>query len=595
MSDTSTANCLPARLGWLACLMGAALALVFSAPIAAASIVDQAAQQAEQVQRDQAEQARRQQLEDRLERDQAPVGELPQAPTPEGSDPASTCIQIDRITIEGITLLSQPSVSALTHPYYGKCLGLAELNDILKQVTFLYVESGFITSRAYLPEQDLSDGNLQIVVVEGSLRGIIMDGEPASYHSQIATAFPGLVGKPVNLRDTEQGLDQINRLKSRAATTELSPGEELGDTTLLVAVERTKPWSITLGANNLGGQSTGEYQSKIDISFDDLLGLNEQWSFGYQRSMGKHPLWFSEQRPNSDTFSGGVSVPFGYWTFGLNGSWNEYRSEIQGNAARINTSGRSRSLEFDASRVIHRDQVSKTTVTGSLSWKSTESYILGSLVEVSSRNLSVANLGLSHSRQLLGGQLSVSGTYSRGLAILGAFDDASAAPGSPKGQFNKFSTNLSYVKPFELGQFAAVYNGSVSGQWSPDLMFGSEQMSLGGLSSVRGVRESLLSGNNAVTMRNELSLRFPDIPNAELAQVLGRFEPYVALDIGHVFEQADHGIAGGTLSGFAVGLRNSQGALNFDLSYSDLISAPAALTSVTDQAGVYYARMSLSF
>lgn len=588
-------------MGWarrscrLALIGAAVLVLLVANPVTAQTPLEQAARQAEQVQRDQAEQARRQELEDRLARDLAPLGEMPQRPVAEARNDVAACVAIERISIEGITLLAPDLVSELTRQYDGQCLGLAELNDILKQVTFLYVERGFITSRAYLPEQDLSDGDLQIVVVEGNLSGIIMDGEPAAHHSQILTAFPGLVGKPVNLRDAEQGLDQINRLKSRSATTEMSPGEEVGDTILLVTTEHGKPWNITIGSNNLGGQSTGEYQSKIDITFDDLIGLNEQWSLGYQRSMGRHPLWFSQDRPNSDTYSGGVSVPFGYWTFGLNGSWNEYLSEIVGNVARIETSGRTRTIDFDASRVVFRDQVSKTTMSAGLSWKSTESYILGSLVEVSSRNLSVANLGLSHSRQLMGGQLSVSGTYSRGLPILGAFDDAAAAPGSPRGQFNKFSGSLTFVKPFELGQLTAIYNGSVSGQWSPDLLFGSEQMSLGGLSSVRGVRESLLAGNNALTARNELSLQFPELPNADLANFLGRFEPYAALDVGQVFEQTEHDIAGGMLAGYAVGLRNSQGALNFDFSYSDLISAPAALTSATDQPGVYYARMSLSF
>lgn len=595
MRGWESATAVLQNLRGLVLVTAPALVLLLANPTAAQTLVDQAARQADQVQRDQAEQARGQELEDRLARDLAPAGEMPQPPVAEARDGGAACVAIERISIEGISLLSPALVSALTEQYYGQCLGLAELNDILKQVTFLYVERGFITSRAYLPEQDLSHGNLQIVVVEGNLRGIIMDGEPAAHQSQILTAFPGLVGKPVNLRDTEQGLDQINRLKSRSATTEMSPGEDVGDTLLMVTTQRAKPWNITIGSNNLGGQSTGEYQSKVDITLDDLIGLNEQWSLGYQRSMGKHPLWLSQDRPNSDTYSGGVSVPFGYWTFDLNGSWNEYLSEIIGNAARIETSGRSRTIDFDASRVVFRDQVSKTTASAGLSWKSTESYILGSLVEVSSRNLSVANLGLSHSRQVMGGQLSVSGTYSRGLPILGAFNDDDAAPGSPKGQFNKFSTSLTFVKPFELGQLTAVYNGSMSGQWSPDLLFGSEQMSLGGLSSVRGVRESLLAGNNALTARNELSLQFPELPNADLANLLGRFEPYAALDVGQVFEQAEHGITGGMLAGYAVGLRNSQGALNFDFSYSDLISAPVALTSATDQQGVYYARMSLSF
>ena len=131
-------------------------------------------------------------------------------------------------------------------------------------------------------------------------------------------------------------------------------------------------------------------------------------------------------------------------------------------------------------------------------------------------------------------------------------NDDQAPPDSPKGQFSKWDFWLNFTRPFEFaGLVPATYDGSVSGQWSDDLLFGSEQMSLGGYSSVRGVRAAQLFGNRAVMMRNEWSVQWSR--PGEIASVL---EPYVGFDCGAVFAQAAFGVEGDTLCGATLGLRN---------------------------------------
>ncbi|WP_459203379.1 POTRA domain-containing protein, partial [Pseudomonas fragariae (ex Marin et al. 2024)] len=40
---------------------------------------------------------------------------------------------------------------------------------MLKVITDHYLEKGLVTTRAYLPQQDLSTGDLQVLVIEGKL------------------------------------------------------------------------------------------------------------------------------------------------------------------------------------------------------------------------------------------------------------------------------------------------------------------------------------------------------------------------------------------------------------------------------------------
>lgn len=146
----------------------------------------------------------------------------------------SRCFPIKDIELKGADSLSATDRVRLLKPYIGQCLGVTQLNGLLKVITDYYIDKGMVTSRAYLPQQDLSSGHLSVLVVEGKLEG--MKGAQGSNLSEreLAMAFPGKVGEQLNLREIEQLVDQLNRLPSKQAQMELAPGSEVGGSEVLV-------------------------------------------------------------------------------------------------------------------------------------------------------------------------------------------------------------------------------------------------------------------------------------------------------------------------------------------------------------------------
>lgn len=354
---------------------------------------------------------------------------------------------------------------------------------------------------------------------------------------------------------------------------------------------------LTFSSDNLGAKATGIYQTRVSLSFDDLLGINDQWSFSYQRSMNGGPYHFSGKRPNSDTITGSFSIPYGYWTVGFDSSWSQYHSSIKGIFSDIMTSGKSLSLTPWISRVIDRDQEGKTWITGRLTWKYSDNFIMGSRVDVSSRKLALATLALDHSRKWMGGELSAHIGFHKGLAILGAYDDKEqdiSTKNAPKGQFSKLSFSLGYVRPFSLKQYNFRYNTLLSGQLSPDPLFSSEQLSLGGSSSVRGVREAVYYGNNGVFWRNELSLLLPGFSSKMGRRFMSQFAPYMALDLGMIANAPLRNSFGGSLVGATLGFHASGEILDMDLSYSNILiqSTPREQGNAT---GLFQVRTLLRF
>lgn len=521
--------------------------------------------------RRQAEQNRQQRLDSlraaTLRGAQSGTATADQAP----ASASGPCFSVDNVAVDGVSLLQPGAINRVTAAYHGKCIGLADINALMKQLTLLYVEAGYIAARLYVPEQDIAaTRTLHLVAAEGTLSDIYINGQPARQPGEVATAFPGMKGRAVNIRDVEQGIDQLNRLTSNNAKTNMLPGSAPGDTILNVENKPDQPWHFSASVSNLGQQNTGYVKSALGLRMDGLAGINDLLALNYEHS-GRDRNFSQSDVGSGNSISGTYSIPYGYWTFTLNGSYYRYDSLIAGNFSDIETAGDSSQFGFSIDRVIGRDKDSITTLNSGLNYKETNNFLMGNLIEVGSRQYSVANLGISHSRRFADSMWVFDLNYSQGLGIFGAVEKGDPAAGEAEPQFSKFNATVNVSKPFALGGQNFLLGSMLNGQYSPDNLLGAEQVSFGGVSTVRGSRESLIFGNNGLFSRNELTWRtMPWAQSETLRKRLGEVRPYLAIDYGHVFAQQRFGIAGGDVAGWTVGTRLAGGSIGADIGYSRL-------------------------
>lgn len=219
------------------------------------------------------------------------------------------CFTIRTITLKGADSLSKGERERLMTPFIGQCLGVSQLNDLLKVITNHYLDRGRVTSRAYLPQQDLSTGHLQVLVVEGRLESLRADPGSGLSERELAMAFPGSPGEGLNLREIEQMVDQLNRLPSNRAQMELAPGEAVGGSQVLVRNQAQKPWRASLSRNNGGQRSTGEQQLNLGLEWDSPLGLADQLVL-----RGGHDV-VSDHTQGSKNGALYYNLPWGWWNF----------------------------------------------------------------------------------------------------------------------------------------------------------------------------------------------------------------------------------------------------------------------------------------
>jgi len=480
-----------------------------------------------------------------------------------GAVVALSCLPIDSVRLTGVTALDEAALLAQLPPL--GCLPPEALFALAEGVTSAYVAAGYVTSRAYLPEQDLSSGRLEIGVLEGRVEAIelIENGRIR----RPGRVLPVRVGQVLQIRQVEQGLDQINALASKDAKVSFRPGTKPGWSIVEVTIAARPGWQARASINNSGTHATGDLQRQLQLTMEDALGAFETLSYTRKRNLlddGGHTA------SRSDALA--LSLPLGDWTLGWTLTATGYRSPVEGQGQVFQTSGDTLVSAFSVERLLHRDQVSKTSLRAELGLSEVHNYFEDALIGVSSRSLSVLSLELLHSHQVLGGTISTTLGLDRGLPIFGAADNA-----GPLGEFTKLHGDASFGIP--LG-FGFVLSTSIAGQWSPDALYSSEQISLGGASSVRGFDEESISSESGLTWRNELAYVLPSL-GSDLDPLLGTVTAFAAIDAGWVFPGSALDTTVG-LAGAALGLRASQGqffgsaSYEIPLAYPDHFSAQPA-------------------
>lgn len=519
------------------------------------------------------------QQQQRLQQDQQQRDALTQAHQVElqktESAPASgPCFEINQISLQQASLITPDTQKRLVAPYINQCLSLDRINQLVRAISEWYVQRGYITSRAFLTEQNLSHGTLNITVLEGKLEAIHLQGASAR---QLNMAFPTRAGRILNLRDIEQGMEQINRLRTTPVQIEIIPSTQPGYS--IVNLTSTPEFPLTLGLNmdNSGQRSTGIGQLSGSLVGNDLLGVADRWFVSGGRSSA-----FSDWR-DAQNFQAGVSVPYGYGLLDYSYSWSNYHSRFNANSFDWYSNGDNISNRLSGSWVLFRNGQIKTGLQLGLNHYVSHNWLNQTLLQSSSRKLTSLQIGFNHTQKIAGGVATLNPMLSRGMPWFDAESDKGKSDDFPKAEFRKWSVSSSYQRPVTQKMW---WLSSFYAQWSPDRLYGSERLTIGGENSVRGYKEQYLSGDVGGYLRNELNYSLFTLP------ALGEVSTTLALDGGWLQSDKQDRYAAGTLWGSSLGLGTRNAHVSTQLSLGIPVSYPNYLAP--DRLSVY-ARVGLVF
>lgn len=259
------------------------------ATYAGAAVIDRAAQE-QLLQQERERQLREQQEISPDVRIQTP------APSPEllvYPHNESPCFTISSITLIGETAEKfQFALSTVTDgddAAIGRCLGAQGINVAMSRIQNAIIDRGFVTTRVLAAPQDLHSGVLELTIIPGKVRKVQFE-EGVSFRATKWNAVPIKQGDILNLRDIEQGLENLKRIPTAEVDIQIEPAEGEsalpGESDVVIQYQQRFPFRLTLSADDAGFESTGKYQGGITLSGDNLLMLNDLFYVNYNHDLG---------------------------------------------------------------------------------------------------------------------------------------------------------------------------------------------------------------------------------------------------------------------------------------------------------------------
>ena len=478
------------------------------------------------------------------------------------------CFAIREIRLGGADEF--PWAQAVVDRFRGQCVGREGINVILRRLTGEFIDRGFVTTRVTVPEQDLADGVLDLVVLPGII-GDIRFSEPTDQVTW-RNAFPTRPGDLLNLRDLEQGLEQMKRVPSQDVDFQLVPGGNPGETDIVINRTQVRPLRGILSIDDSGNSATGRYIGSATVALDNPLGLNDLAYLSANTALDR-----DGGRRGNTGISGAYSIPFGYWTVALAASDFDFQQTIAGRNQTFESSGRTQTVDARVARVVHRDQSSKTSLQARVNKRDSDSYIDDVEILAQRRRLTFAEIGLQHRRLLGAAVIDGAVAYRQGVPWFNAEPRLpDLGPDTPDSRYGMWTLDLLLTTPVQLGELRARYQGTLRAQYTNDALFSLDYFSIGTRYTVRGFDgERTLSADRGWFIRNDLGVPLP----------LEGQEIYAGIDHGQVSGPATRFLPGKRLTGAVVGVRGGMWGFLYDLFVGFALSEPDGFDSDSPNVG----------
>lgn len=464
----------------------------------------------------------------------------------------------------------------------GRCLGTAGINMVMQRVQNAILARGYVTARVLAEPQDLATGTLRLALIPGRIRAIRFAPGSDSRATQWNAVAAG-PGDLLNLRDTEQALENLKRVPTAEADIQIAPAEgsdaRPGESDLLIKWKQGFPIRLSLSADDSGGAATGKYQGGLTLSYDHWWTLNDLFYVSFNRDLrGGNPA----EHGTRGTFVH-YSLPYGYWLLALSAGDSAYHQQVAGLNQTYLYSGSSRNSDIKLSRLVYRDAERKTTLSLRGWMRASRNYIDDTEVEVQQRRTAGWEFGLAHREFVGAATVDLNLAYRRGTGAMDSLPAPEEAFGEGSSRAVLIAADANLSAPFALGGWQFKYIGAWRMQVNRTPLVPQDRFAIGGRYTVRGYDgDASLSAERGWLLRNELGL----------ALGTSGQEVYLGLDHGEVAGPASEFLRARRLSGVVLGLRGQIKRLQYEIFTGRPLHKPAGFHSAANTAGF---SMNLSF
>ena len=455
------------------------------------------------------------------------------------------------IQVTGSTVL-QPEIKELikNSKLKYRTATFADLVCLRSRITALYLQNGYVTSGAFLADnQDLSQGIVKIQVVEGELEDIQIKGLNHLSENYVRSRLKIGATTPLNKQSLETAL-QLLILNPIIATVnaELTAGKRAGSNVLLLDIREADAFSTTLAVDNYRAPSIGEIQGSVNLAHNNLLGFGDRLSAQYDFTQGL------------DLYNFSYTIPWNSYDGTLGFSYDNGDSEIIEEQFRdFEIESETETISFNLRQPLLRSPNQEFTLSFGLDLRRRRTFLQGEPFafplggQDGQSNTTVLKFSQDWVNRNTKSVLAARSQFNLGIDAF----DATISNTEPDGKFFAWQGQLQWVQQLSARNLMVA---RVGGQFTPNQLLSLEQFSLGGVNTVRGYQENQLITDSGIL--GSIEFRVPLTKNPNTLQLT----PFFDFGTGWNHEEPESDPA--TLASLGLGLNCSVASqLNLNLDY----------------------------
>ncbi len=433
----------------------------------------------------------------------------PRAARPEGGA-ESPRVFIRGVRVTGNTALDAAELAAVTDGYRDRYVTREDLEALRLALTQRYVERGYVNSGAVIPDQRVTDGVVELRIVEGRLTRIDVAGNRQLDADYVAARLALGAGPPLNTRELTERLQILleNPIVERV-NAQIEPGDRPGEARLRAVVDEAPPYHASLGADTDLSPSLGDARAVLRGALYSPLGRGDVLSAEAALASGLTDVYLN------------YSIPLTARDLALDVYYQQTDSTVVRKPLRdLDLEGDSSTFALRLSQPVYRTGRDRLTLAAGLDLRESQTSLLGRgfpLAEGVEPDGTSRITALRFIQDWLSRTetdvLAARSTFSVGIQAFGA----TVNPGDvPDGQFVAWLGQLQWARRLDEADNQLVFR--LQAQLASEALLPLEQFPVGGLWSVRGYPTNTLVRDQGFA--TSLELRVPVLRREDGAPLL---------------------------------------------------------------------------
>jgi hemolysin activation/secretion protein len=405
---------------------------------------------------------------------------------------------VKEFQITGNHMFSNETLLKVIEKYSGREITAEELEQARQDLTLFYINHGYINSGATLPDQNVEGGVIIFQIVEGKVSRINVTGNRWFRSWWVRNEIRRSAWRSLNFNKLREGLQllRLNPTISRI-NAELKPGGVPGESIIDVDIKDTQPFRFALGFSNKRPPSVGAEILEAQFADLNLTGHNDplQIRYGIARTTRDGGFDFSGLANIEGTYEFPIT-PWGT-TLRLHANKSD-TSIIEEPFTTLDITSNLEEYGAALRQPLYRTLSNEFAISLTAAQRESRTFLLGRPFSLSPGAVN----GVTSVFVLRFAQEFVNRSQVHVLAVRSTFNlgfdafDATDSGAEPNARFFSWLGQSQYVR--RLGKTDNLLIARANAQFSNNPLFSLEQLSFGGIESVRGYRENQVLRDNGV-------------------------------------------------------------------------------------------------